>query len=515
MIKEDGQLDLTADSKSVRKQKQTWEKFRKSCALVYPNSPYAIEERVIDSWNYLVSKVENSDIPRAIWRGGMKIKLYDEYAMYQGELVPRAESVSDDAYSVYEKLHRGCNPFNPTRRGISLDKVIGSMKSASDVRTLLPEMMRRWRWVSMGNLGYTQPDKSQSDTLINLCCKFDQPEVALHLLRYRQAYKLSPTHASLDTLMTKLAERYLRIASNPENVKSPPTPEPEPSQPAMKRRRASYKDFPFRQGPRLYFYKPIPFVLDPEPSVYAEFALPSLPSDNETRRLLPDDQRKRLKLMLDEEQRKQDYADIPRESAADAALTDLYRLFHYTTSQNPRYYGMKATSHMRDTVLLAGTLGLTEEGKKRTLMAGAEFVEKPNTISLGGLSGYFAALSANGDTKQAAENFDIWINGAHQKDHFGVSSLSGLYAAHLVLSNSPSEAMRMLTTAFTEDMETETVSTFVRDQFMSQSGEVMANLLKVAAETDHTTFDTVKNALLTSPNTKSLVNHPGVISVLQ
>lgn len=86
--------------------------------------------------------------------------------------------------------------------------------------------------------------------------------------------------------------------------------------------------YPFKTGPRFYFYKPLPFVLKPEPFPFSEEPLLYLNMDAGTRRLLPDDQLKKLFLDM-QNQNLEMRKKLVFEEDSLQFLSNMYRLFYF------------------------------------------------------------------------------------------------------------------------------------------------------------------------------------------
>lgn len=353
---------------------ETWSELRSAMAHMHPQSEFDREERVIDAWNFMVNnETTRTQHPPALKVHGLPISLRDQYAHEFQPPVDRPEGVSGALYGAYEILCGRCNPWKPENAlpADFLRQVIeGGLSTRGDVEFMLPEIVKRWRWLCTGSMlgsTYTTPDISLTCRIIQECVDKKCPTSALQMLRHKSVYKLSPDIASIEQLMKSLMERHVTISKSEESQTVPGPRPAAPVDPTTGKRKLTADEWEYRGNPRFYFYTPLPHVLNPEPQADIEFELPSLPKNNATRRLLPDDQRKMMHILQTRAQEKLT-AETVDESPAVESLSDMYRLFHYATSKSPMYYGLNGTSSMLDILIEAGISGGNEEGKQRSGM---------------------------------------------------------------------------------------------------------------------------------------------------
>lgn len=525
MVDSNGQVDLNKCNPDIDKQYEDWKEYRHWCATVHPNSPFDREERIIDSWNFLCSKKDSiSERPDHIWHGGMKISLRDEYAQYQGDLKPQMEGTTNRAYQMYTQIHKDCNPFQKSHISPNFleEFVLSALDTPQDVRYLLPEVLRRWRWLGMGGIQpeYSTPSSQITSKIVELCCKFDLSHVALHFIRYKQVYKLYPQIKDFEDLAISLAEKYLKLAASPSNLSIPEAPEPLPEKQNSKRRKENYREFPFRQGPRFYFYKSLPFVLSPEPSVFAEFELPELPKNNETRRLLPDDQRKKLKMMIDEAQKVESWNNLPRESAADQALTDLFKLYHYISSSHPKYYSLEPSPLIHDLLVTSGACGSTDIGLKRSLIAAEEILKDDAPFSVSGLSGYLLSLTQSENLPKELfsheDTFEKYLVNSRGADQLGFGSLSGFLMAKQC-KDSEKLAAKFLERTFAEDSKSSArvKSAFMHEKMLSLAAPHVAKSLEKLKAFNADLYSTIRQKLINSTQLGKLCQDPQVKEIIE
>ena len=407
-----------------------WERFRHACATLYPNSAYAVEERVVDDWNYfLMGKQTMSDIPKRVIVGRARIKLTNPYARRISPVQLPSEC-SEDAKTALQALSKDCHPFveSSIQPEFLADFISNKVQNAEDVVQALPRVLRRWRWLSMGNIQdrYQTPDEKLTGEIVDLCIRHGKPDVAVHLLRFRNNYKLQPAVGDFKKLLNQLALHHHKLSGISKNLEAPSPAEklPVEAKPFANKRSLPKHAFPFRMGPRFYFYRRLPFVLNPEPSTFAEMDLPRLPEDNDAKRLLPDDQRKKLHMIIEEQEKKFFHLERQlKEPLALRSLTNVYEVFYYMTSANPRHYRLDADADVYDSLIIAGILSRTEEGSLRSEMAAKEALEN------GKLSrSAFASLLAAKNEYASLCNEDQLSN----RDQFGTGFLIPLFKSEVV-----------------------------------------------------------------------------------
>jgi hypothetical protein len=327
-----------------------WEKYRLNCAAVYPSSSFAIEQKVLDSWCLLNGKSENDLIfgDTQINIGGLRVSLRSKFIKPQEKQAFSRDGCSDAAYEMYSALENSCNPaVKPTVPSGFIQDFLCKLSTEKDCNELLPVVVLLWRQLcsSSRHSGYETPNETVSDLIL----KKTSPDTAIKMLRHKMVYKLSPSVEGIEFIMLSLKEQAVKEAS--ESIKTcmvdPLVEEQaEESWEAGKRKRIPRKEYPFRQAPRFYYYKPIPFVLNPEPSPFFESTLPELPNTNHTKRLLPDDKQLKLKLMIDEEEAKEKTNN--EKYAGMNALDKLFQVYYYATSDSLRYYKLTPSQKMKD-----------------------------------------------------------------------------------------------------------------------------------------------------------------------
>ena len=447
---------------TVQEQQAKWERYRESCANLYPTSSFAVEERVRESWNYYCDPQKAGEdghlqIPKSYIYGGFKISFRDKYRTSRNILTEMPSGCSPALFESYQKLAQS-NPWQTLDSSINAgflnEQVLDKIENENDCRELLLPIMQHWRELCSGDFQHSHKldtaSSELSDALINKTCQLNSPDVALRMLQFKNVYKLQPSVKTFENLMASLALRHLQISQQPDAQIKPEQIAP-PAKPSGKRKVAR-RDFPFRQGPRFYFYKPLPFVMNPEPSLFSEFALPKLPEDNDTKRLLPDDQRKKLHLMISEAE-KNHIGSQYKESLSDESLTDMYRLYHYMTSDSPNYYGLKSTPAIMDFLILAGTLSKTEEGWRRNTLNHFDIINSQGAVA-NALSSTGVAGLMIGDEFMAAPDvklFREWASfssladcAAMGGDSLNLGALGSLVASKSFLASAGPQITAML-----------------------------------------------------------------------
>ncbi len=449
----------TSDKALTLEDLQKWETYRKTCASLHPTSPFAAEERVIDSWRRLCTPNEMStlDLPKSSIRSGFRIK-FKTHVKPADALPSMPEGCTPEAFAILETLNGDCNPFSPNAdQTIAVDglfKFLDNVKTSADVSELLPHFMQRWRWLCMGNVrdGFETASADLTASLIDKCCRLGHPSVALELLRFKNVYKLQPTQAAIEQLMNALLLRHVELCSQEGSLQEPSKDgleKPTSVFPTAVKRRIGRRAYPFRTAPRLYYYNPLPAMFDPEPSVFFEGAHPELLRNAETLRLLPDDQQKKLSMMIQDAAAMEAYNDaMGAESPALSALTDMYRLCHYATNASPRYYGMQSSAALYDGLVAAGVLGGQEEGWRRSELTAHEAMHATKMISNSNAS--LLSLGMNLFSKQdaAPKNIEDLESLLKSKstgaDAYGVGPLASFHLAAAVMNQDEVAALRLL-----------------------------------------------------------------------
>jgi hypothetical protein len=508
-MKNDGALDVHAWNAQIESEYAVWEQLRHNCAFLYPTSPYDYEERVLDAWNKCTEDKDSvSEHPKYILYNGVTIQLRDKFAKPYWPPIQKPEGCSDALYEAYTLLHKNCNPWskdNVLPNDFMAQVVRGGIETREDASVLLPLMLEQWRWLCSGSIqrGKDVPDTQLSDNILSQLCSFQVPEVGLQLLRHKAVYRLSPSVSSLHELMGSLLLRHVGVTSLPGNQQEPERPKEEP-QPVI-RKRMTKRQYPFRGVPRFYFYKPLPHVLYPELSPFVEFEHPLLPKDNHTKRLLPDDQRKKLHLMQKEASDKAAYVDaLVKESPALESLTDMYRLFHYATSDNPRYYGNKATSLMNDLLAMAGILGGTEEGVRRSTMV----LEEGSQLSVSGLTPFALTETKNDSLTDRAAKTEA-------SDELAMGYLFPLLHVANMADENVLMSLEMLrdmlpggVSSVASNVAEVTVLPEVQALLMNKSMEKVVKTLSAVRATGDKDWNDILERLRLHPNSGILFSHP-------
>ncbi|KAI3639978.1 hypothetical protein MIR68_001983 [Amoeboaphelidium protococcarum] len=380
-----------------------YRQFRQAHALLDPSSEFATEERIIDSWAYWCNGLKRRMgglQPRRMTYGGLTIKLFDQFARQSPKFPPQSEGMSAEAYLLAKSLHENCNPFlvsgdldfnnylngqaeeveststavdqkSPVDSSL-LVHIVDACKTQEDLTQILPASVERWRWLCMGHINnqFQEPSRALSDQIISKLVLSNLNGVAYTMLKNKHMYKLSPSVSSFELIMVRQAELIQQLSQDQQHLADVPAVEELPVPPVLQqsatKKRLARKDYPFKQAPRFYFYNvKMPFVLNPEPqSQFFTSELPSLPNDNETKRLLPDDQRKLLKMMIDQAEKEQNHIDNQRrESRVMHEVTQLYEMYHLMTSDNPRCYNLKPSEKIVSAIKSTATF--SDECQKR------------------------------------------------------------------------------------------------------------------------------------------------------
>lgn len=352
-----------------------------------------MEERLSEAWSFYEQgqSVEKSVLPTRVSHGGAKISLVNPHPL---RLEPVSEQLlqhcSPAAVQAYKQIATSFQPYASSSSSSELLRIppdflqtfIETVRTETDVEVLVPAVLQRWRALCSGNRrpDYQTPSPVLSDRILDVCIQGSQLATASHLLRFKSVYKLQPSLTMAERLLQAFALRHVEWSAQPERLVEPEilqaSPETQTPAVASGKRYLTKRAYPYRMVPRFYFYKPLPVVLDPEPSVFYEGQLPQLDrSDSDVKRMLPDDRGRKLQAVMKEKEREEQAEDQNRanlESPALGALTQTYQLFYYLCSQNPRFYQLPMTSRMYEALVVAGALGGTQEGWERSVKAAQE-----------------------------------------------------------------------------------------------------------------------------------------------
>ena len=143
MKNEDGSFDFEKRTTEIEEQKKVWEKFRLVSANLYPSSAFAVEERVLDAWNYYCDGKETKlSIPRYITYGGFKIAVHDRYRQRFSAISECPEGVSGELFETYTEFMKSSNPVNQPSVALDfLGSLLDKFKSREDVSALLPDFV--------------------------------------------------------------------------------------------------------------------------------------------------------------------------------------------------------------------------------------------------------------------------------------------------------------------------------------------------------------------------------------
>jgi hypothetical protein len=285
---------------------------RAKIARAFPTSHWAIDQRVVEAWNFYL---KGKDVEHSVRRIGGKMGVGGFRVICNDRYIPRAPTLyiqsgtSEFLEKSLNELDSLVSPFSSVKPlDISwLNNVVDSFNSEKEAALYMPQLLQRWRWMFVGLPG-GDIDSNLTASILSKC----NGATGLHLLRYRNVYKLNPSLHSIEKVMAKLYEERSNssldlpfsglIAEREEeealeNNKMKKKREQELKKYASKRIIPRHL-YPFRQNPKFYFYNPLPFCFLPEPSVFSENKISELPKDADTARLLPDDQRKKLYLLI-------------------------------------------------------------------------------------------------------------------------------------------------------------------------------------------------------------------------
>ena len=473
---------------------------RRTVAALYPSSSFAMEERVSEAWQHFVSgERPQSVLPEHQSVGGIRVRFDNPHQRTMTGVGPELISTcSEGAVDALRQISASCNPFEkPTVRPDFLsDFVSTQMQTKADVETILPAVLERWRYVCMGgnHSDFHEPNVALTQLVLDACLKENALETALHLLRYKSVYKLELTNEMTESLLRALAHRHIALAKDTNACKEPEQPGPLPPVKPLAyqgKRSLAKHAYPYRMVPRFYYYKPLPCVLDPEPSAFAEFPLPVLEQTNDNKRLLPDDRRAKLQRRMEmaQDRAQLELVHQPRESEALLALTQMYQLFHYATSKNPRYYGLEPSATVFDLLTVAGVAGGLKDGFERSSMAAVD-AQTEKKLSMSGLS--------------ASDVAAIRLEQApHQLQVSADSDRMGLGFVHAMINGDVEQLKAIATTS--------NVDTVLNEAFLANAAPAVAKALE---NKDGELRMKLKEALTALPQAQPLLKHEQVSTML-
>ncbi|KAI3656050.1 hypothetical protein MP638_000948 [Amoeboaphelidium occidentale] len=336
----------------IEAQHTAWLEYRHACANKYPSSSFAIEERVLDGWNKFCGddRIPMGYQDKQLNVGGFYVSMRPKWVRAADKPEISKEGCSEKAWKMFEQISSSFNPASHNAPAVKPDFLRDFVSleglTEKDIKELMPVVLLKWRQLCSGSLRreYNTPDNDLSDKILSKCVEVKDAKLGIHLLRHKMAFKLMPTMESIEALMSVLLKE---VESSEKIAYTGIKEEDKKEEVGGKRKRVARKDYPFRQAPRFYFYKPLPYVLGPEPTPFAEFSLPELPNTNNIKRLLPDDKLLKVKMEIEKEESIQN--EMEQKFLEIMTPVDrMFQLYYYATSDSPRYYNLEASEKLQD-----------------------------------------------------------------------------------------------------------------------------------------------------------------------